>query len=140
MVTKTVDQVVAKWAQNTQNATTYMKQGVQNVTTNPMDKAAAALPKALANYNARVNDGSMAAKMKAVTLPQWQDAMINKGIPRVAQGVTSAVPKTTTAFGKLLPYIDKGQKIVESMPNTSLVDSKARMNAFFDHMAAYPKS
>jgi len=137
MVKLTVDQVVSKWSANTQNATQYMKDGVNGVTTNPMEQAAAQLPKALANYSQAINNGSMAAAMRSVSLNDWQTAMTTKGIPRVAAGVTSAVPKTTAAFNKLLPYIQKGQDIVSKLPKTTLQDSKNRMTTFFDHMSAY---
>jgi hypothetical protein len=102
-----------------------------------MEQAAAQLPKALANYSQAINNGSMAASMRAVSLNDWQTAMTTKGIPRVAAGVTAAVPKTTAAFNKLLPYIQKGQDIVSKLPKTTLQDSKNRMTTFFDHMSAY---
>lgn len=137
MVKLTVDQVVSKWSANTQNATGYMKDGVNAVSVNPMEQAAQQLPKALQNYQQAINSGRMASAMRGVSLSDWQNAMINKGVPRVAQGVTNAVPKTTAAFNKLLPYIQKGQDIVSKMPSTTLQDSKNRMSAFFDHMAAY---
>lgn len=140
MVKASVDQVVKKWTTNTKNATGYMTSGVQSVTTSPMEVAAQRLDKARTNYVARIDDGTMAAQLRKVTLSQWQDAMINKGVGRVSAGVDAAQSKTTDAFGKLLPYIQKGQDVVGKMPKTSLQDSKNRLTAWFDHMAAYKKA
>lgn len=137
MVKGTTDQVVAKWQQNTKNATGYMQQGVNSVTVSPTEIAAQRVDKMRANFNASIDSGKTAAKLRSVKLADWQGAMINKGIPRVSAGVDASKDKTTAAFTKLLPYIQKGQDVVSKMPKVTLQDSKNRVNAWIDHMAAY---
>jgi hypothetical protein len=140
MVKATVDQVVTKWTNNTKNATQYMTQGVNAVTVSPTSQAAAQLAKARTNYAAAIDSGRMAAALNNVKLSDWQSAMTSKGIPRVSAGVDAAQAKTTASFTKLLPYIQKGQDMVTKMPKTSIQDSKNRVNAWIDYMAAYKQS
>ena len=80
---------------------------------------------------ARLNDpktqAKWQAKLRAVTLGQWQTAYTQKGIPRVSQGAQVARDsKMVPFFSKWLPYEATGSQQVRQMPKGSLQDRIAR--------------
>jgi hypothetical protein len=102
---KSAQQVVGKWQANLSAATKAMQDGAAGVTTSPTQLAAAALPAYLAGVQQAVASGKMAARLNAVTVQQWRDAYVSKGIPRVATGATAAAGKATQAFSTLLDRV-----------------------------------
>ena len=80
-----------------------------------------------------------AARTASVTLPQWQDAMINKGIPRIASGAQAAQPKFQAFMSSLLPYIENGKAQLANTPRGNLQQNIARMTAWVNYMSNYQK-
>ena len=76
-----------------------------------------------------------ATRVAAVPLSDWQQAMINKGVPRIATGATAAQPKMATFMGKLLPYIGAGQA---SLPARGDLNANVqRMVAWVTYMSKF---
>ena len=125
-----------KWSANAQAAVAAYKQGIAKVTSSPTQKAAANLQTAKMNYAARVDDGSMAAKLNAVTLGDWQQITQNKGGANYPTGIQNALPKMVRALNKWVPIRNAIAAQVNQMPNASYADRKARMNAMIDGMHA----
>ena len=140
MVKVTPTEGAAKWAQNTKAATTYLQDGINKVTTAPTSLAAKKLDKARMNYNAAIDSGKTAAALNAVGLEDWKQAMLKKGVPRVAAGVEEAIPKTEKVLGDLYSHIQKGQDLIAKMNSNTLEDSIAQMNSMTRHMASFKKS
>jgi hypothetical protein len=111
MAVKDPAAVAAKWAANLSAATQNIQSGVQAVTVAP-GQAAARQADVWASNVAQAK-AKWASRTAAVSLSSWQAAMINKGLPRVAQGATAAQPKMQAAMQKLLPAI---QASVNSLP------------------------
>lgn len=132
--------VAKKWSQNLQNAQAQMVAGVQAVTQAPTQLAAKQQAVMLARLQAAVNSGKWAAALNKVSLGDWQQSMISKGIPRVAQGAVDAEPKMETFMQKLLPYTANVSAQIKNMPNTTAADRKARMLANFDLMSQFKKN
>lgn len=118
------EQIAAKWAQNLSGATQYITAGVNAVTVAPGQAAAR-------QVDAWIN-GVQAARQKwvnrvsAVSLQEWQSAMINKGVPRVASGAQAAQPKMAAFLGEFLPFQERVTAQVRSMPKGSLEAGIAR--------------
>jgi hypothetical protein len=133
MAKGTPQQLAQKWAQNLGGATQAITDGVRSVTTAPGQAAAAQADVWAQN--------TMAAKQKfqrnsaAVSLQDWQDAMINKGATRVASGATAAQPKMEAFLGRLLPHIDTVKRGLP--PRGNLDQNLARANAFARGMAQF---
>ena len=136
MAQKDPTQVAQKWAQNLGAAGPSITAGVQAVQQAP--GAAAARQKAVWAQNVVNSQNKWAQRVAAVTLSEWQDAMLNKGAPRIGQGATAAVPKMTAFMTRLLPYVENARN---SLPARGDLNANiARMVAFTQKMAQFPSN
>lgn len=129
-------EAAAKWANRLSGASADIQKGVQNVSVAPTQKAAAAKAKMRQNILAAIDNGTWENGLKAVSLQDWQNAFIQKGIPRITQGTQAAQSKVADFHSKLQPAQDALSAKVASMPKMNLPDSIARMTTFVQGMAA----
>lgn len=125
----------AKWVSSLSGASQRMKDGAMGVQKAPGVAAAAAADKWLARVT-QAKD-KYKARVGAVTLAQWQDAYVNVGIPRVAQGAQAKQGKYQAFLTDYLPYLDTGLKTIDAMPNVTLEDGIARATAMIRWNAKY---
>ncbi len=133
-------QIAEKWARNTKAATQSMKDGVQAVTDSPMEKAANRGDAMVAGVQRAVADGRWQAGLRRVTLQQWKDRMISKGIPRVSQGVTDAQGDFSNFMSEFMPYIQEGQRQLESTPRGDLQTNINRMIQMVQYLSDFKRS
>lgn len=127
----------AKWVQNLSAATSQMTAGAQAVTKAPGLSAAAAADKWLQRVTQ--SKSKYAQNVGAVTLQQWQNAYINIGIPRVAQGAQAKQDKFSNFMDQFLPYLSRGVAQIDAMPSTTLEDGIARATAMIRYNAKFQK-
>jgi len=120
-------------------ALTDMRAGVERVTESPTAAAAGKQDKMLANLTAKVADGTWASRLRKVTLEEWREKMINKGLPRVSGGIDAAGAKVEDFASQLLPAVDAASRKVAAMPDLTLEDSIARMTSFVRDMSTFRK-
>lgn len=136
--TKTAAQVAQKWGQNLGNATQQMTNGARGVTVSPTQLAAANPNGYLQGVQQAVNSGKWASALQNVSLSQWQNAYISKGIPRVQQAAATDQPNVQAAFSNLLPYIYQARdQINSSMPRGTLQQNIQRSTAMITAMSNY---
>lgn len=123
----TPEEAQQKHAANLKASIAYMEAGIKRVTEAPTKKAAAAKSKMLMNLTKAVNDGKWEAGLNRVSLGEWQDKMINKGLGRISVGIDEAAPKTTEFYAKFFPYLDTVATKVNKMASTTLQDNIQRM-------------
>ena len=128
-----------KHARNLKASLVDMRAGVEKVTEAPGAQAAAKQDKMLANLTAKVADGTWARRLKGVTLEDWRNKMINKGLPRVSGGIDAAAAKVEDFAAQLLPAVDAASRKAQAMPDLTLEDSIARMTSFVREMAKFSK-
>lgn len=126
-MTLSAPEIAKKWARNAAGATQSMREGVANVTVNPMEKAAAAQDRYLAGVQSAVQSGKYRDGLLSVSLTDWKTAMLDKGIPRVAAGVAAAEPKFQKFLNSFLPFVETVQRELDSMPRGDLQQNLARM-------------
>lgn len=136
---KSPQDVAAKWRRNLSNSTESIKSGVMDVTVSPTETAAARPEAYVAGVQRAVENRKWQEGLRRVTLGQWQDAMIDKGIARIGQGATKALPKVEGFMAQLLPYAENLSRKIKSMPKGTLEDSKARAVAAIEGMAAFKR-
>ena len=133
---KTAQQVAQKWSQNLSNSGTTMTNGINGVTVSPGQLAAANAQAYISGVQQNV--GKWQAKLQAMPLATWQNAMKVKGIPRVQAAATTDMAKVQTAFGPLLDYTyNLRDQINSSMPRGSLSQNIQRMTAQVQGMSQY---
>lgn len=133
MARLTPEQVAARWASGLSAATDHIQQGINSVTVAPGQ--AAARQKDVWASNVAASKDKFARNVAGVSLQEWQQAAITKGVPRIASGAQAAQPKFATFMGKLLPYI--AQQVSALPPRGNLEQNIARMGAFARGMANF---
>lgn len=126
-----------KHATRLKNSVTEIERGVNSVQTAPGELAAAQSAKMKANLIASIDNGKWSTNVAAVTLTEWKRAMIEKGVPNIANGIDNASSKMEDFYGKLFDHIDRTQTAIDAMPTTTASQSKAKMNANFDRMSNF---
>ncbi len=128
----------AKWLANISNSSARMQAGAMRVQTAPGQAAAAAADKWLAKVTAA--KAKFAARVGSVSLQEWQQAYINVGIPRVAQGAQAKQAKFTAFLDQFLPYLASGLQQIDKMPSTTVEDGVARASAMIRWNAKFKRS
>lgn len=118
--------VAQRWVTNLGGSVEKIRTGVQAVTTAPTQAAAAAGQL----WQQRVADPNTLAKfqrgLQRVSLTDWQQAMIQKGLPRIATGAANAKDKFTSFLTQFLPFVQNVANQVHQMPKATLEDRIAR--------------
>jgi hypothetical protein len=65
--------------------------------------------------------------------------MIEKGVPRVAQGIDAAHDKVVDFANQLLPFQDNLKQTVNKMPDVTLEDSINRMVSWTRGMSKFTR-
>lgn len=133
MTTLTPQQISDKWKSNLSAATTSITAGVNGVTQAPGQKAAASADFWLARVTAAKQ--KYATNVGKVTLQQWKDAMLNVGVPRIAQGASANQGKVTDFMTKFLPFLASG--VASLPPKGDLSQNIQRAVAMMTYTAGY---
>lgn len=129
-----------KWARRLSAAAPDIQKGVQRVDQSPTEKAAGKKDKMLQNLTQAVQSGKWEAGLRRVSLNDWKTALINKGIPRITQGVQGAQSDVADFAGQLLSYQDQIKSEIERMPDLTLEDSINRMTTWVRKMSQFKRS
>lgn len=125
----------AKWVTNLSNSTQAITAGVNAVTQAPGQAAAKQVQTWIAKLQA--SQQKWATNVSKVTLQEWQQAMVNIGIPRIAQGAQAKQSKYMSFATSFFPYLAQGQAKVKAMPKITLQDGINRAVTMIQHNAAY---
>lgn len=135
---KTPQQVADKWSANLAASGQAIKDGINGVTTAPTQLAAAAESRYISGIQAAVASGKWQAGLNRVTLQDWKDAMLQKGLARIGPGATAAKGKFATFMGQLLPF---QQQLVSTLPPRGDINANiARMTAFAQGMHSFRRN
>lgn len=137
MAMKNPTLVAQKWARNLSGSTDSIKAGVQAVTTNPAEKAIAAKDRYVQGVQRAAADGKYERGLRKVTLQSWQEAMLGKGLQRIAGGASAGQSKMAAFLEKWLPYQEQLRQKLQSMPRGDLQQNISRMIAAVEHNANF---
>lgn len=140
MARVTAEEFQEKHARRLKGAVEDIRKGVERVTKNPCELAAAKSEKMLARLTESVTNGKWAANLRAVSLDDWKTKMSEKGIPRISGGIDGAKDKVISFAKDLLPHVDAGVDKVAKMPDLTIEDSINRAGTFIRHMANFKRS
>ena len=107
-------------------AAPHIAEQVRKVTVAPTEAAAQKIDKMRTNVIKAIDDGKVERGLRRVSLSDWQSAMINKGVPRITQGLEQAETKIVEFNREFYPHLERVQAEVDAMPDTTLEDNIAR--------------
>lgn len=136
----TAREIAEKHQRRLNAASEDIRRGVEGVTESPAKKAAQHLDKMKMNWLNAMDSGKIARRLNAVTVEDWRNGMIEKGIGRISAGLTRSLPKTEKFFSELMPHIDSLQSKVKGMPSLTLEDNINRMVTFVRGMSDFKRS
>lgn len=102
----TPDQYASRWKTGLQNASAKIEEGVNNVTENPCEKAAAQADLWATNTVKAKN--KFAANLRKVSTQDWKRATISKGIPALMNSIDMATGKVASAGAKIINAVNNG--------------------------------
>lgn len=129
-----------KWARRIKGSTEDIRRGVMRTSEAPGMAAARQVQLMKANLIKSLEDGTWERNVSAVTLQDWQDKMIEKGVPRLAAGVDSAQAKQVQMAEKLLADVDASVAVVNQTPRGDIEQNIQRMTTFAREMHKKSKS
>jgi hypothetical protein len=116
-----------------------IRSGIQRVTESPTAKAAKKADKMVANLTAAVNSGKWAARLNSVTLEEWKQKAIDKGLSRIASGIDGAKAKVEAFAAQLLPFEANLQESINKLPDLTLEDSVNRATSWIRGMSKFQR-
>ena len=128
-----------KWGRRLKGAIEDVKAGVAKVTESPTAKAADKQEKMKQKIIEAIENGSWAKGLKAVSLEDWKNKMINVGANRISSGVDGAGAKVTAFAEKLLSHESGLQAQVKKMPDLTIEDSINRATTWIRGMSKFKK-
>lgn len=131
------DEVMKKWAENGANSAASVRAGVNSVTEAPTAKAAQRVDAWVQGVQ-RAKE-KFVARLNAVTLQDWKNAMLGKGLQNMATGYQDQFNqrKFLNFMRSFLPYVREGAAQVKSMPKGTRQASIDRMVKMMDWNKAF---
>lgn len=129
-----------KWARRLAGATEDIRRGVESVTEAPGKKAAEKKAKWVAKMASPEVQNKWASNVASTTLETWKSQIIDKGLGRISSGVEGARDKMSKFGEQLISYQNANLGKIRTMPDVTLSDSKARMDAWFEIMSKFKPS
>jgi hypothetical protein len=130
-------QAASNWANGMANSSQKLTAGINAVTVSPTSLAAGRIDAMVAGIQRAAASGKIAAGLNAVSLQEWQQAMLTKGVPRVAAGAQAAKNKVQAFFTQFLPYLQQGVQALQATPRGDLETNIARAAAMMRHNAQF---
>src|SRR5487761_669192 len=125
---QTADQIAANWASRLAASTQKITDGINGVTVAPGQKD-------VWLQNTQAAQAKWARNVAAVSLSDWQQMTVSKGVPRIASGAQAAQPKFQAFMSKYLPYVQSGKA---SLPPRGTLDQNInRAVAMMRHNAKF---
>lgn len=125
----------ARWVAGVSAATQKISEGVDRVSTAPGQKAAQKAQKWLNEVTAAAPKWQR--NVARVSLGEWQDAMKNVGIPRVAQGAQAKQDKYGAGMSAFLPFLTNVVSRADQMDDSTLAARIAKATFVMTETAKY---
>lgn len=130
---RSATEIAAKQVRNLSAAVPDIQAGVNAVTENPCELAAANLATAKANYIAAIDSGKMERHLRAVSLGVWKSKTLAK-VGRIAEGITEAEPTIVKFHAQRQPVQAAINEQLKAIPKRVFADSIRRMTVQAEEM------
>lgn len=123
----------ANWKARMSTAGTAYTDGINSVTSSPMEAAAQAQDSYAQGVAEAVATGRYARGLRRVTMADWKRAATEKGAARLASGATAAAPKVEKFWVSFGPKLAQVTEQTRAMPKGTFEERQqraiAQMNA-----------
>lgn len=130
----------SKWVSRLSGATAEIQAGVARVSVSPGQSAVAKYQK----WVNAITSADAQAKWKrntgALALADWQQAMTNIGVPRIAQGAQAKQGKFESFMSQFLPFLARGVQQIESMDDSTFEARVQRAVAMMQYNRTFKRS
>ena len=123
-----------KWGRRLKGSTEDIRRGINRVSKAPGESAAEQIELMKANVMRSLEDGTWERNVRAVSLEDWKDKILNKGLQRIGAGVDAAQTKQVAMAEKLLAAVDASVEVVNRTPRGDIETNIARMVTFAREM------
>ena len=125
-----------KWKTGMSTASTSYSEGVDGVTSSPMEAAAANSAGYMNGVSEAVSSGRYERGLRRVSLSDWKKAAKEKGAQRLATGATAAQAKVEKFWMTFGPKLQQVTETVRSMPKGTYEERRQRALAQMDAVRA----
>jgi len=131
----TAEEYAQRWGQGLKGNVERIRTGVEKVTVSPGVAAAKRSDKWHAAMSSQATKDKWARRIGEMKLEDWQRAMIQKGVNRIASGVDEAQPRMAEYGAKLIAHQNALMVELDKMADVTLEDGIARATAWIRGMA-----
>lgn len=131
------DEFYRVWRDRLSASVERVRAQVEKLTVSPTERAAASVQRWIARLQDPDTQERWATNLRAVSLEDWKRAMIEKGVPRIAQGATASQAKVTDFAQKLINYLNTILPEIERMPKLTIEDSINRVTTYIRRMSQF---
>lgn len=124
-----------KWAENLTRAKSSIRAGINGVTVSPTQKAAAAVGKYRDGCTRAADDGAFVAGCNKVSLQEWKDKSLNKGLANLETGVKEGESRMAAYMTKAAPYFKQAKERAAAVEGSGRAAAIEKMSAVWDVMA-----
>jgi hypothetical protein len=135
MARVTAAEYADKWSRRLKQATPDIQAGIKRVQVAPGVAAAQQQAAMLQNLTAAVSSGVWARRVASVSVQDWQNAALNKGVARITAGVDAATPKVAANAQALLAAVDGAVQATNMHPRGDIESNINRAVTFMREMA-----
>jgi len=135
----TPEEYAEKHARNLKASIEDIRRGLTRVTESPTAKAADQQEKMLARLSEAVRSGKWAAGLRRVSLEEWKEKTITKGLPRIAAGIDAAHGKQVDFATALFAHENRLLGEIARLPDLTLEDSISRATAWIRGMSTFTR-
>jgi hypothetical protein len=139
-VKSTPQDATGKWVSRLSGATQEITQGVARVTQAPGQAAAAKFNKWVAAMTSPQVQQKWRNNVAAVSLSDWQTAMTNIGIPRIASGAQAKQGKYLAFAEQFFPFLATGVAQIERMDDTTFEARLQRATAMMTYTHGFKRN
>jgi ElaB/YqjD/DUF883 family membrane-anchored ribosome-binding protein len=116
-----------------------IRDGINRVTENPMEKAAQKEDKMLQNLTKAVKDGKWKAGLMRTNLSDWQQRTSTIGVDRIPEGIAAAHDKQVQFYTELQEHQRKLDAKIGMMPDLTLQNNIDRAVAQIRGMSKFKR-
>lgn len=129
----------AKWAQRTANAADAYKAGINAVTENPMDKAAAAADTWFQRVSAPETRDKFRNNLQGRNINDWKGPALGKGAANFVTGAREGQAKYQAYITDAAPFMQQAMDEINRMPKATFEDRQARARRWAEIMHTYQR-